>query len=222
LVKEFEDSSNNTLQEMLNEIKAIIENYVNKNPTQPLHFLLEESYKANKTVVITKENILLLCKKLLLNDADIFKEFQISRKYFENDWAKERIPYLINEFGNTIKENSHYFKFEYDEIQKKIYFYYSNQIDQVNILNDSKYEDINEEFLINWQNTNENINSMVDKSLKDLALEYTNYDNLKVQFVDDLKAKTRNLILECNENIDADCLINSMYIYAIKMTKKFN
>lgn len=209
LINKFEESSNSTIQEMLNEIKSLIENYVNRNPTQPLHFLLEESYKANKTAILTKENILLLCKDLLLNDANVFKEFQMSRRYFEDDWAKERIPFIIDEFNNEIKENSQYFNFEYGDIQNKIYFYYSNQIDQINALIELKYDDINEDFLKNWQNKNDNINNMLDKAINDLAFEYTNYDNLKVQFIEDLKEKTRNMILECNEDIDADCLIDS-------------
>jgi len=113
LINKFENSSNNTLQEMLNDIKLLIENFVNNNPSQPLHFLIEESFKANKTVVLTRENILLICKNLLLDNVNIFKEFQLSRKVFENDWVKERIPYLIDEFENTIIENPQYFNFEY-------------------------------------------------------------------------------------------------------------
>jgi len=216
LIKSFIESSDNTIQEMLNEIKTLIENYVNGNPAQPIHFLLEESYKANKTAITTKENILLLCKKLLLNDANVFMEFQISRRYFENEWSKKRIPFLIDEFGNKIKENSQYFNFEYSDIQKKFFFYYSNQIDQVNALIELKYEDINEEYLKNWQDKNENINNMLDIAINDLASEYMNYDKLRVKFIDDLKEETKNMILECNENIDADHLISN------KLSKEFS
>jgi len=198
---------------MLNDIKLLIENFVNNNPSQPLHFLIEESFKANKTVVLTKENILLICKNLLLDNINIFKEFQLSRKAFENDWVKERIPYLINEFENTITENPQYFNFEYSDIQEKMYFYYSKQIDQVNVLTALKYEDINNEFLTNWKVITDDINDKLEKVINELTDQFTEYDRKKVQFIDETKCKTKDMMLECSEDIDADFLINSNYYY---------
>jgi len=196
---------------MLNEVKLLIENFVNNNPLQPLHFLIEESFKANKTAVVTKENILLICKNVLLDNINIFKEFQLSRKAFENDWVKERIPYLIDKFENTIMENPQYFNFEYSDIQEKILFYYSKQIDQVNILTTLKYEDVNDNFLTNWKDTTNDIDVNLEKVITELTDQYKEYDNKKVQFINDTKYETKNMILECNENIDADFIINSNY-----------
>ncbi|OUM67136.1 hypothetical protein PIROE2DRAFT_5518 [Piromyces sp. E2] len=209
LINKFEESSNNTLQEMLDEIKTLLENYVNKNPFQPLHFLIEESFKANKTVVTTKENIILICKNFLLNNANIFKEFHISRKYFENDWAKERIPYLINEFSNTINENPQFFNFEFEEIQEKIYFYYSKQIDQVNALNELNYENMNDDYLNEWKKTTDDINVKLEKTINDLVDQYSKFDELKIKFINDTKNNTKKKLLECDNDLDADYMIDS-------------
>jgi len=219
MIIKFEESSNNTLQDMLDEVKTLLENYVNKNPSQPLHFLIEESFKANKTAVTTKESILLMCQKFLLNNVNVFKEFHISRKYFENDWAKERIPYLIDDFSNTITENPQFFNFEYEDIQKKIYFYYSKQIDQVNALIELSYENMNDDYLNEWKKTTDDINVMLEKAINDLVEQYKNFDVMKIQFINDSKRNTKNLLLECNDEVDADFMIDSNYYRKLYINK---
>jgi len=71
------------------------------------------------------------------------------------------------------------------------------------------YEDFNNEFLTNWKVITDDINDKLEKVINELTDQFTEYDKNKVQFIDETKCKTRDMMLECNEDIDADFLINS-------------